>query len=106
MYVADIISEAMEITGLCSGPMLYRWISRCIEVLSKKANWDSMQLYMDIGVQDGQIVILPREVDSPIKININRNPAFSRSRLYEFALNGPGTGPLTDWQWMDQNTVP
>lgn len=106
MYVADILTEASEITGLQAGAMLYRWLSQCIAILSKKGNWDSMQLYMDISVQPNGLVILPREVETPIKININRQPAFSRSRLYEFALNGPGSGPLTDWQWMDQNTVP
>lgn len=115
MLVSDVLQEASEITGLAAaGPdswLLYKKISRAIKTLATEGLWDAQQLYMDINVQQvvnaPNVVILPREVLSPIKITINRNPAFSRNRLYEFSLNGPGVqDALTGWQWMDQNSTP
>jgi hypothetical protein len=44
---------------------------------------------------------LPREVKTPLRININNNPAFARSRLFEFTPNTDGSndGPRIGWQW-------
>lgn len=61
-----------------------------------------------MNVPSGNILICPREIEIPLKININSKPAFSRSRLYEFTLNGPGGDDrqLTGWQWIEQLTTP
>jgi hypothetical protein len=106
MIVRDILDEAIEALGRPADALLYKKITRAIQALSNKGNWDASQQYLDMTVQPGGIAILPRFVLTPIKININRSPSFSRSRLFEFSLLGPGSGPLTDWQWMDQNSVP
>jgi hypothetical protein len=107
MIVSDLESEAIECLGRCTDALLYKKLTRAIEALSNRGNWDASQLYLDINVQaDQETVILPREVLSPIKIVINNQPSFSRSRLFEFSLIGPGRKPLVGWQWMDQNSVP
>jgi len=54
-------------------------------------------------------VVLPWQVDVPLKFTINNVPAFSRDRLYEFSLNGFGTNPgadRTDYSWEDRGFVP
>lgn len=111
MFVKDIIEQACAVTGLNSndGPNgLYNAITDAVEILANKANWDPMQGYLDIRVQDGKTCILPRQVEYPIKININANPSFSRDKLYEFVLNGPGNDMLEvgNSNWMDRGVVP
>lgn len=112
MFVKDIIEQASAVTGLCSndGPNgLYNAITDAVEVLANKANWDPMQGYLDIIVNpETKSVILPRQVEYPIKININSNPSFSRDKLYEFILNGPGNDmeEVGNSNWMDKGTVP
>ncbi len=112
MLVSDILLECGEIIGYLNagpkGPLFFKKLTRAIQCLANKGNWDALQLYMDINVQKGQhIVILPREVFSPISFTINKNPSFSRDRLYEFSLSGPGQQKaLYDWQWMEMNSVP
>lgn len=110
MLVADIIDEASEITGLkVSNPRLYKLITRAIKMLKNKGNFDPLLVYVTMNVtSDENVLTLPREVDIPIRININNRPTFSRSKLYEFSLNGPGSDErqYTGYSWMDQNTVP
>lgn len=112
MFVKDIIEQASAVTGLCAndGPNgLYNAITDAVEILANKANWDPMQGYLDIRVPAStKSVILPRQVEYPIKININANPSFSRDKLYEFILNGPGNdmAEVSNSNWMDKGTVP
>lgn len=111
MFVRDIIEAASSYSGLCDdgGPNgLYDLMSDAIEILANKANWDPMQGYVDITVQSGNTIILPKQVEYPIKININSNPSFSRDKLYEFVMNGPGNdmAEVGRNNWMDKGTVP
>lgn len=111
MFVRDIIEQASEVSGLCAdGGVngLYDLMTDAIEILANKANWDTMQGYLDIFVQSGNTVILPGQVEYPIKININENPSFSRDKLYEFVMNGPGNdmAEVASYNWMDKGTVP
>lgn len=104
MYVKEIKNDAKEFIGACDDVTLYNRITHAVEALANKGQWDSMTGYMDIIVQDN-VITLPREVETPIKININNYPAFSRSNLYEFTLNGPGTdmADAQGWNWMDRS---
>jgi hypothetical protein len=110
MLVADIIDEASEIIGLTAGnPRLYKLITRAIKMLKNKGNFDPLLVYVEMNVtNDDNILTLPREIEVPIRININQHPTFSRSKLYEFSLNGPGSDDrqFTGYSWLDQNTVP
>lgn len=111
MFAGDVIEQASQILGYCAddGPEgLYDRLTDAVEVLSNKANWDSMQGYLDITVQAGNSVILPRQVEYPIKININTEASFSRDKLFEFVLNGPKNdmAEVSGNSWMDKGTVP
>jgi hypothetical protein len=62
-----------------------------------------MLLYLDIPIVDGYYVCLPPHIEKPIKVNINRQPAFTRNQFFEFSLNGPGTAdPESGWSWQDR----
>lgn len=76
-------------------------------MLARQGLFDAQQFYLDLSVQEGQQVILPREVLTPIKITINKNPAFTRTRLYEFSLSGPGEqSGFIGWQWAEKLRYP
>lgn len=108
LIVEDIYDEAAEIVGPIGQPRVFDRITEAVEALSNKAQWDSMTLYLDTTVLGGNVVVLPREVEVPLKININSNPSFARGRMYEFTLNGPGPDMTesTDFSWMDGGNVP
>jgi hypothetical protein len=113
MLVADISDELCEQSGLvATGPratIFFKRLSRAIQFCAKQGLFDAQQFYLELNVQDGsQLVILPREVLTPIAVNLNKKPAFSRTRLYEFSLSGPGeqSGGLVGWQWAEMLYYP
>ena len=116
IVVQDILSAIQRATGQNSQPVLYEYLNRAIQTLSKIAPadttlpvWDPALVYVDLPVQNppGNIVILPYEIDRPIKVNVNSEPSFSRTRLFEFTLNAPGSSLVeSGWQWQDRGTIP
>lgn len=104
--VSLIWEEAKEIHGTCTDAYLFRKISGAVEVLANTGDFDPLFGVVDICV-DGKIVTLPREVGTPLSINIGGNPSIPRSQHHEFHLNGPGScGPSCGWAWMNQGLVP
>lgn len=105
MFVKEIKEDCKQVLGICPDWTIYNRLTQAIEVLSNEGNWDSLQAYMDMTVTN-RIITLPRDVETPVKVNINNNPSFTRSRLYEFSLNGPGNDmPGTKYSWMDRGEV-
>lgn len=107
VVVADIYDEASAIVGGVGQSHVFDRISEAIEVLANKGQWDGMTAYLDMA-PTGQVIGLPRQVEIPIRINIEDQPSFSRSRLFEFSVNGPGTD-LSDVNiltWEDQGDIP
>lgn len=46
---------------------------------------------------------LPREIETPIAVNIGGHPALGLHQLFNFHLNGPGDCKQTcEWSWQDQ----
>lgn len=107
MKVSDIKDDAKQVLAYCDDATLYNRLTHAIEVLANKGQWDAMTAYMDITVQSGNTVVLPREVEIPLKININTHPSFSRARIYEFSMNGPGNDmkETLSYNWLDKGEV-
>lgn len=108
MIVSDVYPAAKQILGNCSESTVFEYLSDAIEALANKGNWDPIVCYLDLQVTDGSLVILPDFVESPIKVNINKKPAFSRGRLFEFRQNTDGTvvGEELGWTWADRGDLP
>lgn len=114
LLVGDIIGEVEQVLGRCDQPYLFAILTRAVETLTRKAcgapgsvTWDPMMIYVDLPVQRDFYVYLPHQIEKPIRININGNPAFSHNNLYEFTMNGPGSNDLeAGWQWQDRLTSP
>jgi hypothetical protein len=110
--VNDIIGEVSQVTGKCDQTYLFSVITRAVETLARKqcqtnVTWDPMMTYLDLPVQQDYYVYLPYQVEKPIKVNLNGQPAFSHSPLYEFTQNGPGSEDIeAGFQWQDRLTSP
>lgn len=106
ILVSDIKDAAQEILGICDLKLIFRRLTDAVEVLSNSGDFDPLMGFVDICVL-GDIVTLPREVYTPLAVNIGGNPTVGRDMFYRFHLNGLGDCRTPcDWQWEDKNLVP
>lgn len=104
MRYSDIKSDVEEVTGTCSPEVNYRATTKAISLLANSGLFDPLVGVLDFSISGSYFISLPRDVKTPIKININNNPAFARSRLFEFGMNTDGSvdGEESDWSWSDR----
>ena len=101
LLVSEIWDDAQEIFGHCNEKKLLRWITDAVQLLANKGEVDPLVGYVDLCVS-GQCVTLPREVETPLAVNIGGHPTRGRDTLFEFHLNGPGECRETcDFSWVD-----
>lgn len=107
MRLSDVYSDCQQITGYSDQATNFSRISDAVETLSNKGLVDALQGYLEIPATSSRIVTLPRDVETPIQVNVGDNPSFSRTKLFEFSMNGPGSNYTpTDWAWEDRGSVP
>lgn len=109
MRVADIYAEASEYLGTNDQTHVFRVCTRASEYLAAKGDWDILKGYIDLPVQQKNLVVLPWQVETPLKFTIDNIPSFSKDRLYEFTVNGFGSNPgsdRVDYSWEDRGFVP
>lgn len=108
MFVETIFEDAKEVLGFCSESKVFSRLTDAIEALSNKGQWDSLLTYLTIDTTgDNDIITLPPEVDSVLRLNINGSPSYARDRMWEFTLDGPGTNDARiGFQWEDQGDLP
>ena len=112
IVVSQVIGQVGRALGTCDEDYIYDVLTRAVELLANKPTqtgvcWDPLLIYVDIPVVNGYYVCLPPIVEKPIKININKQPAFSRNQFFEFSLNGPGSmDPEAGYQWQDRGWKP
>jgi hypothetical protein len=87
--VTDVYEEARKIHGVCDDTTLFQWITDAIQLVVNKDDFDGWISYVDLCV-DGTCVTLPREVETPLAVNIGGKPTLGRNQLFNFHLNGPG----------------
>lgn len=104
MRVSDLYEELKETCGSCDEAMIFRALTRAIELLAARGLFDPLIATIDFRVDGGFLVALPRDVKTPLRINIENNPSFARSRIYEFAPNAEGSndGAGVGWQWHER----
>ena len=108
MQVEDILEELREAVGNCSDEKLFSRLTDAVQLLANKGKYDLSTGYVDICAQsDGRTVTLPREIATPLAVNINGKPVFFRNKWFEFHLNGPGGNcPESPWSWDDRGETP
>lgn len=106
IIVEEIWTEAQKIFGHCNEKKLFRQITDSIELLTTSGEIDPLTGVVDICV-DGSCVTLPREVETPLSVNICGRPANGQDRLFQFHLNGPGSNQCScRWTWADEGQFP
>jgi len=106
LNVDEIWDEASEIFGHCSEKKLLRWITDSVELLANKGEIDALVASVDLCVTD-RCITLPREVETPLAVNIGGHPALGRDELFSYHLNGPGDFTTTcDWSWTNVGSFP
>jgi len=107
MIIADEVwDSAKEIFGHCHEPKLFRQLTDSIELLTTSGDTDPLVGVVDICV-DGNCVTLPREIETPLGVNLCGRPAHGRDFLFQFHLNGPGSRDCgCSWTWADAGTHP
>jgi hypothetical protein len=108
IIVSEVLTQVGRVLGTCDNDYVYDVLTRAVELLANKPTktgvcWDPMLVYCDIPIVNNYYVCLPAHIEKPIKININKQPAFTRNQFFEFSLNGPGTmDPESGWSWQDR----
>ena len=112
IVVSDVIGQVGRVLGTCEETYTYDVLTRAVELLANKPTktnvvWDPLLVYVDLPIVERYYVCLPPHVLKPIKINLNRQPAFTRNQFFEFSMNGPGTAdPEAGWSWQDRGWKP
>jgi hypothetical protein len=105
MIVSDIYQKVVNILGNSDSSYVYSIISDAIELGANKGLYDPLIGYLKITVGTDNLVYLPRDVEVPIRINVDSNPAFFHDRFFEFQSNTDGTptGDTLGYTW-DERT--
>jgi hypothetical protein len=107
MIVSDIFSKVSNVLGVTDQTYIFQVISDAIELGANKGIYDPLIGYLTITSGTDNLVYLPRDVEVPIRININSTPAFFRDRFFEFQANTDGTptGDTIGFTWDDRTPV-
>lgn len=107
MLVSEILSDVREVLGRCSDTVALRRLSEAVRILANKGNWELLVGYVDICANaDGKTITLPRDIDTPLAVNVGGRPQIFRNQWYEFHFNGAGSFKETTWNWDDKAFSP
>jgi hypothetical protein len=106
LRTSEIYNKAKKFCGNVDQSTVFSYLTDAVIALSAKGEFEVMKAYVDLPVQNSNIVTLPSWVDVPLKVSIGDNPAFSRDRTYEFSINGPGPNATRVNGWEDLGFVP
>lgn len=107
--VNDIASDAKRILANCDNATLLNRLNYAVEALANESDWDPLVGVVDISTTvDARCITLPREVETPLSVNIGGTPARANNRFFSFHLNGPGDdcGDTCDYSWDDRGDYP
>ena len=113
--VQDIASDAKRILANCDNATLFNRLNYAVEALSNESDWDPLIGVVDItttatvpACSNAVMVSLPREIETPLSVNIGITPAQANNRFFTFHLNGPGDEENCSCQyaWDDKGDYP
>jgi len=112
LQAGDVFQEVKEVLGRCDSAYVYRVMSDAIELLANKQPqtgpaWQPLLIYVNLPVTQGYYITLPSQVETALRVNMNKSPAFPRAQLYEFTMNGPGSDDLElGFSWQERGDTP
>src|SRR5215471_8569967 len=108
IVVSEVINQVGRVLGTCDTDYTYDVLTRAVELLANKPTktnvcWEPLLVYVDIPIVENYYVCLPPDIEKPIKVNLNKQPAFTKNQFFEFSMNGPGSqDPESGWSWQDR----
>jgi hypothetical protein len=108
IIASQVFNQVGRVLGTCDEGYVYDVLTRAVELLANKPTktnilWDPMLIYVDIPIVQNYYICLPPHVEKPVKININKQPSFTRNQFFEFSINGPGSqDPESGFSWQDR----
>jgi hypothetical protein len=107
MKVSEILKQVQNAIGICDQTIVFQRISEALTVLANKNFYQCLTGFVDIcSTSDGRQVTLPREIETPLAVNIGGHPTFFRNSWHEFHVNGMGSLTPTDWSYNDNGFFP
>ncbi len=112
IIASEILPQIGRVLGNCDQGYVFDILTTAVELLANKPTktnvlWDPLICYVDLPIVEKYYVCLPPHILKPIKINLNREPAFTRNQFFEFSMNGPGSNdPEAGWSWQDRGWKP
>ncbi len=105
--VTTIWERAKKLAGNSDEPVVFEFITDAVELLANKGEFDPNFGMVDICTGHSCCVVLPREVESILALNICGRPAVGRDQMFRFHLNTGGLcGPKLAYEWDDAGSAP
>lgn len=112
LVAGDVFQDVKEVLGRCDQSYVYRIMSDAIECLANKTPqtgpaWQPLLIYVNLPVTQGYYVTLPAQVETCLRVNMNKRQSFPRAQLYEFTMNSPGSDDKElGWGWQERGDTP
>lgn len=104
--VTEVEEDVKRVLGGVEDSEFYSRLNHAVEILATESNWDPLFGYLDVCVDSCGRVVLPREVGTPLSVNIDGSPAQGHDWLFTFHLNGVGScSNSVGWHWIDDRPV-
>lgn len=106
MFVSQIYDECAEILGTTDNQKIFRKIQQAVATLMESGHWTHSVADIDVCTGwDKCTVTLPRNVDTPLAVNIDGSPTYFRNRLFQYHVNKGGMFNSVEWAWDDRGYV-
>lgn len=106
MFVSQIFDEAAEILGTTDTAKVFRKLTQAVQTLMESGHWMHSTAEVDVCTGwDKMTVTLPRDIETPLAINVDGSPVYFRNRLFQYHVNKGGVYNPVDWAWDDRGFV-
>lgn len=111
MIAKDLQADLKVVLQNCSEDLIFRRLTDAVTLLANSGNgqWDGSigQMTIEVDRVSGCIT-LPRDVLTPLQINLDGHTTFPRDKYFKYHFNGPGSNYLgaTTKAWDDVGEFP
>lgn len=111
MIAQDLQADLRAVLGSCKDDLTFRRLTDGITLLANAGEgmWDGLVGQMTISVDETtRGVTFPRDVLTPLQVNLDGQTTFPRDKYFRYHVNGPGSQYL-DWSnimWDDMGEHP
>lgn len=106
MFVYEIYQDLAEAIGSLEERYVFKYLNNGVQILLNEGHWTNATKEKDLCTGWDEITLtLPREIETPIAINVKGRPTYARNRLFGYHVNGRGNSGQVPWSWDDRGFV-